>query len=185
MAVGEAKLGGGGVFEDRTGDVLQHAAVEESGEGRVEKDGEGAGGLLEEETVGKLFGGSTAEGQDGVRAAKGRGERGGFEAAEVGFAVAGEELGYSGAGASFEVGIEVEEVPLEAGGDEAADGGLARSHEAGEGETTEVCRDDRGGGRYFRGCLHHLERVQCGWGGHRCFSLIVYYWSRLRCFVLG
>ena len=61
----------------------------------------------------------------------------------MGFAVTLEELGNGGSGARFEVGVEVEEGPVETGGEEAADGGLARSHEAGEGETTEVGRDGR------------------------------------------
>jgi hypothetical protein len=56
----------------------------------------------------------------------------------VGLAVALEELGDGGAGAGFEVGVEVEEVPGEAGGEEAADGGFACSHEASEDEAAEV-----------------------------------------------
>ena len=71
MALVEAKLGGGGIGEDWTGDVLQHAAVEEGGEGSVEEDGEGGGSLFEEETVGELFGGASAEGEDGVVVAEG------------------------------------------------------------------------------------------------------------------
>ncbi len=70
--------------------------------------------------------------------AEGGGEGGGFEAAEVGFAMALEELGDGGVGAGFEVGVEIEEGPVEAGGEEAADGGLACSHEAGEDEAAEV-----------------------------------------------
>ena len=115
VPVGEAELGGGGVFEDGAGDVLEHAAVEEGGEGGVEEDGEGGGGLLEEEAVGEAFGGAAAEGEDGVGAAEGGGEGGGLEAAEVGLAVVGEELGDGGAGAGFEVGVEVEEGPAECG----------------------------------------------------------------------
>ncbi len=88
MAFLEAKLGGGGVGEDGAGYVLQHAAVEEGGEGGVEEDGEGGGCLLEEEAVGEFFRGAAAEGEDGVVLAEGGGEGGGFEAAEVGFAVA-------------------------------------------------------------------------------------------------
>jgi hypothetical protein len=56
----EALLGGGGVGEYRSGYVLQHATVEEGGEGGVEEDGEGGGGLFEKETVGEFFGGSAA-----------------------------------------------------------------------------------------------------------------------------
>ena len=171
MAVGEAKLGGGGVREDGTGDggiteVLQHAAVEEGGEGRVEEDGEGAGGLLEEEAVGELFGGSAAEGEDGVGAGEGGGEGGGFEAAEAGFAVEGEELGDGGVGAGLEVGVEVEEVPAETVGEETADGGLARSHEAGEDEAPEVRGEGRRG-RYFRGGFNGLHCVHGSGCGHR------------------
>ena len=141
VAFGEALLGGGRVSEDGAGDVLEHAAIEEGGEGGVEEDGEGGGGLLEEEAVGELFGCATAEGEDGVVVAEGGGEGGGFEAAEVGFAVALEELGDGGSGAGFEVGVEVEEVPVEAGGEEAADGGFACSHESGEDEAAEVGGD--------------------------------------------
>ena len=73
VAAFEAELGGGGVGEDWAGDVLQHASVEEGWEGCVEEDGEGAGGLLEEEAVGEVFRGSATEGEDGVGAGEGRG----------------------------------------------------------------------------------------------------------------
>ena len=143
VALLEAMQGGGGIGEDGAGqgwiaEVLEHAAVEEGGEWGVEEDGEGAGSLFEEKAVGELFGGASAEGEDGVVGAEGGGEGGGFEAAEVGFAVALEELGDGGAGAGLEVGVEVEEVPGEAGGEEAAYGGLACSHKAGEDEAAEV-----------------------------------------------
>jgi len=57
-----------------------------------------------------------------------------------------EELGDGGSGAVLEMGVEVEEVPAEALGEEAADGGLAGAHEAGEDETFKVRRDGDGGG---------------------------------------
>ena len=41
------------------------------------------------------------------------------------------------AGALLEVGVEVEEGPAEAGGEEASDGGFAGAHEAGEDEALE------------------------------------------------
>jgi len=173
VAFVEAELGGGGVFEDGTGDVLQHAAVEEGGEGGVEEDGEGGGGLFEEEAVGELFGCASAEGEDGVVAAKSGGEGGGFETAEVSFAVLGEELGDGGVGAGFEVGVEVEEAPVEAGGEEAADGGLARSHEAGEDEASEM----RGGWGVAGLLVGHLLCLDfClgfGLGGRHGLSLMV------------
>ncbi len=151
VAAGKAELGLGWVREDRTGEgwsaeILKHAAVEEGGEGGVEEDGEGGGGLLEEEAVGEVFGGSAAEGEDGVGVAEGGGEGGGLETAEAGFAVALEELGDGGSGAVLEVGVEVEEVPAEALGEEAADGGLAGAHEAGEDETLKVRGNGEGGG---------------------------------------
>jgi hypothetical protein len=118
----EALLGCGGVCEDGAGYVLEHAAVKEGGEGCIEEDGEGGGGLLEEEAVGQLFGGSAAEGEDGVVAAEGGGEGGGFEAAEVGFTMALEELGDGGSRAGFEVSVKVKELPIEAGGEETAYG---------------------------------------------------------------
>jgi len=142
----EAELGGGGVFEDRASDVLQHATVEEGGEGGVEEDGEGGGSLFEEEAVGEFFGSSAAKGKDGVIAAESGGEGGGFEAAEVGFAVALEELWDGGSGAGFKVGVEVEELPCETGGEETADGGLPRSHETGQDEPTEMGGDGMGAG---------------------------------------
>jgi len=132
VAAFEAELGGGGVFEDGTGDVLQHAAVEEGGEGCVEEDGEGAGSLFEEETVGEVFWRAAAQGEDVVGEAESRSEGGGFESAEAGFTLFGEELRDGGSGARFEVGVEIEEVPVEAVGKEAADGGFSCSHESGE-----------------------------------------------------
>jgi len=146
VAAGETELGCGGVFEEGAADVLQHAAIEEGGEGGVEEDSEGGRGLLEEETVGEVLGGSAAEGEDGVGLAEGGGEGGGLEAAEAGFAVALEELGDCGSGALLEVSVEVEEVPAELGREKTADGGFAGSHEAGEDETFKVCGNKDGGG---------------------------------------
>jgi len=146
VTAGEAELGCCGVFEDGAADVLQHAAIEEGGEGGVEEDGEGGRGLLEEETVGEVLGGSAAEGEDGIGLAEGGGECGGLEAAEAGFAMALEELGDRGSGALLEVSIEVEEVPAELGREKAANSGFARTHEAGKDETFKVCGSGDGGG---------------------------------------
>jgi len=155
LAGEEALLGGGGVGEIGAGlrrgcgraevEGLDHAAVVERGKGRIEKDGCGGRGLLEQEAVGEGFGGATAEGEDDVVAA----ERGGkclrFKLTEAGFAVRGED-GWDGhVGAGLDVSVEVEEVPAEAVGEQAADGGLAGAHEAGEDEAAKVGR--RGGGR--------------------------------------
>jgi hypothetical protein len=181
VALIEAELGGGGVFEDGAGYVLQHAAVEEGGEGGVEEDGEGGGGLLEEEAVGEFLRGTAAEGEDGVVAAERGGEGGGFEAAEVGLAVALEELGDGGVGAGLKVGVEVEEAPVEAGGEEAADGGLTRSHEAGEDEAAEM-RGGEGGAGLVVGHILCLGFVlgfgmglglRFGLGGRHCLSLLM------------
>ncbi len=101
-----------------------------------------AGGLFEEEAVGELFRSASAEGEDGVVAAEGRGEGGGLKAAEVGFTVALEELGDGGSGAGLEVDVEVEEGPVDAGGEEAADGGLACSHETGEDDAAKMDGDE-------------------------------------------
>ncbi len=98
-------------------ECLEHAAVEEGAEGGVEEDGEGAGGLLEEEAVGEGLGCAAAEGEDDVGLPEGAGEGGGLEAAEVRLAVLLEEVGDGGAGAGFEVGVEVEEGPAELGGE--------------------------------------------------------------------
>jgi hypothetical protein len=171
----EALLGGSLVFEDGARYVLKHAAVEEGGEGCVKKDGEGGGGLFEEETVGEFFGSSAAEGEDGVVVAESGGEGGGFEAAEVGFAVALEELGNGGSGAGFEVGVEVEELPVEAGGEEAADGGLACSHEAGEDETAEMRGHGIGAGLIVGHvfCLGFRLSSDFGPGGRHYLSLLM------------
>jgi len=138
--VGAVDVAGGG---DRDGGVegLKHAAVEEGGEGGVEEDGEGAGGLFEQEAIGEGFGGATAEGEDELRLSEGAGEGGGLEAAEVGFAVALKELGDGGAGASFEVGVEIQEGPADLCGEEPADGGFAGAHEPGENDAADGCGD--------------------------------------------
>ena len=95
---------------------------------------------------------------------EGGGEGGGFEAAEAGFAVEGEDLGDGGSGALLEVGVEIEEAPAEAGGEEASDGGFACSHEAGEDQALEVGGDGGVGGLRFDGGLggdHLLSPIYC------------------------
>jgi hypothetical protein len=164
MAFGEAELSGGGIFEDGASNVLQHAAVEEGGEGCVEEDGEGGGGLFEEEAVGEAFRSASAEGYDRGAMGEGGGEGGGFEAAEAGFAVEGEDLGDGGSSALLEMGIEIEEGPADAVGEEASYGGLARSHEAGEDQALEVGGDGGVGGFRFDGGLggdHLLSPIYC------------------------
>jgi len=163
MAVLEAELGGDGVLEDWAADVLQHAAVEEGGKRRVEEDGEGCGGLLEEEAVGEVFRGASAQCEDDVVVAESGGEGDGFEAAEADFPMLLEELGDGGVGAGFEVVVEVEEVPADAGGEEAADGGFACAHEAGEDEAFEV----GWGLRHYFGLGLDLG---FGFGGRHCLS---------------
>ena len=51
-------------------DGLQQAAVEEGGEGRVEKDGGRGGGLLDQQAIGKRLGCASAKGQDDIVAAQ-------------------------------------------------------------------------------------------------------------------
>src|ERR1017187_5243160 len=166
LAREKARLGGGGVGQDRAGlrrrdrcggcrcgrcgcgvECLHHAAVEEGGEGGVEEDGGGGGGLLDEQAVGKGFGGASAESEDDVAAAEGRGEGLGLQLAEVGFAVGGEDGGDREAGAGFDRGVEVEEIPAEAGGEQTADGGLAGAHKTGEDDTEEMGGQGQGVGR--------------------------------------
>src|SRR5208283_1685333 len=140
------RAGGGGLGAVGRGvEGLHHAAVEERGEGRVEEDSGGGGGLLQEEAVGEDLGRSSAECEDEVVAAKGGGEVGGLKLAEVGFAVGGEDGGDGEAGARFDVGVEVKKLPVEAGGEQAADGGLACAHEAGEDEAAEMRGQGRSG----------------------------------------
>src|ERR1700733_2541702 len=71
-----------------------------------------------------------------------------------------EELWDGGSGAGFEVGVEVEKLPVEAGGEEAADGGFARSHEAGEDEAAEMGGDEMGAGLV----VGHGLGCGLGWG---------------------
>jgi hypothetical protein len=128
----EAALGSVGVGEDGAGDVLEDTAVKENGERGVEEDGECAGGLLEQKAVGDALGDAAAEGDDGGVLGERRGESAGLEAAEAGFSVLGEYLGDGETGSLFEVGVEIEEVPAEAGGEKASDRGFTGAHEAGE-----------------------------------------------------
>ncbi len=120
MARGEAELGGGGVGEDGAGEgwIPMSCSMQRSkrvGKGASRKMVKVAGVCSRRRRLVRLFGGSAAEGEDGVVAAEGGGEGGGFEAAEVGFAVALEELGDGGSGAGFEMGVEIEEVSSRGG----------------------------------------------------------------------
>ena len=151
LAAGEAGGGFRGGGEDGAdvvggAEALEHAAVEEGFEGGFEEEDDGAGGLFEEELVGELLGGAAAEGEDGVGEAEGVGEGGGFEVAEVGFAVGGEECGDRGAGACFEVVVEVEKLPAEGLREQTAGGGFAGTHETGEDDAVEGGGQGDGGG---------------------------------------
>ena len=117
---------------------LHHAAVEEGGKGRVEEDGGRGGGLLQQQAIGEDLGGASAKGEDDAAAAERGGEGLGLKLAEAGLAVGGKDGGDGEADARLDVGVEVEEVPAEAGGQQTADGGLAGTHEAGEDEAAEV-----------------------------------------------
>ena len=170
-----AEVGSVGVAGGCTGswvEGLQHAAVEEGGEGGVEKDGEGAGGLLQEEAVGESLGSSATEGEDELRLTEGAGEGGGFETAEVGLAVALEEFRDSGAGAGFEMGVEVEKGPTELVCKEAADGGFAGPHEAGEDDAKDVRGECRSGFEFPIGAGFDREDVH-GFSGCWCRALRV------------
>ena len=166
VAALEASLGFKGRGEDGTdviggGDGLEHATIEEDGKGGLEVEDHSAGSLLEQEPICKLLGGASAEGQDRACPGEGVGEGRGFHAAEMSFAVAGEELGNGGAGAGFDVLIEVEEVPAQGSGEQPADGGFAGSHKADEDDTFE--RDRKGGGLGWS--LGGSLGGECGWGG--------------------
>jgi hypothetical protein len=157
-----AGLGFGGGGDDRAdvfrgGEGLQHAAVEEGGEGCVEMDDDGAGSLFEEKAVGQLVKCAAAEGEDGGGAGQSVGEGGGLELAEAGLAVLGEDVGDGEGCARLDVGVEVEEVPAEPVREQAADGGLTRAHEAGKDDAA-----DGGGKGYGRGGL-----AGCFGGGHK------------------
>lgn len=101
--------------------------------------------MFEEKAVGKLLGGAAAQGDDDVILREGAREGGGLQAAEVGLAVGGEELGHGGAGAGFEVLVEIEEGPAELAGKQASDGGFARAHETGKHDAQRGRRDGRSG----------------------------------------
>jgi hypothetical protein len=132
IEVGEVGAGGGGGVGGLGG-----AAGDEGIEGGGEVDDGGMGSLLEEEAVAELFGGSASEGEDDAALAEERGEGEGFEVAEVGLAVVGEELGNGGVVAGFDLAVEVEEYPAEAVGEESSGGGFAGAHEAGEDDAVE------------------------------------------------
>jgi hypothetical protein len=141
-------VGGGGVGEDGPGYVLEDAAVEEGGEGSVEEDGEGAGGLFEEEAVGEDSGVPPPRAMTVLRwprRRRGRSIRGGGSGARRG----GRRSRDGEAGAGLEVGVEVEEVPAESGGEEAADGALAGPHEAGEDDAAQGGGELDLGGVFF------------------------------------
>src|SRR6185437_12448809 len=114
--------------------------VEEDGEGSIEKDGEGCWSLLQQKAVGETFGGSSAEGENGIGAAESGGQSGGFEAAEVGLAGALGELGNSGGSALLKVGGKIEGGPAKTGGEGTADCRLSGSHESCENEAAKVLR---------------------------------------------
>jgi hypothetical protein len=65
----------------------------------------------------------------------------------------------------FEVGVEVEEVPGQAGGEDAADGGLSSAHEACEDQTFKMRRDSGS-----RGLRRLGEGVR--WAGCHGFSIV-------------
>jgi hypothetical protein len=161
VAKAEAEIGGGGVGEVGTGgggrvEGLEKAAIEEDGEGGVEEDGDGAGGLFDEEAIAEGFGSAAAEGEDGVGAGEGAGEGAGLQPAEVWLAEGGEDLGDGDASEIFDEVIEIEEVPTDAIGEDAADGGLAGAHETGEDNAGHGGREggERGFGGFDREGLH-------------------------------
>jgi hypothetical protein len=146
VTAGEAELGDDGVFEDGAGNVLQHAAVKKGGVWGVEEDGESGRSLFDEEAVGKFLGCAASEGKHGVGVTESGGQGGGFDAAEAGFAMKLKELGDGGTCAVLDMGVEVEEVPADAGGKEASNSGLTRTHKTGENETFKMSGDGRDSG---------------------------------------
>jgi hypothetical protein len=68
------------------------------------------------------------------------------------------------------VGVEIQEAPVDAGGEEAADGGFACSHEAGEDEAAEVRWSEAGFGLGFG--LGFWLGLGFGWGGRHGLSLL-------------
>src|SRR6266702_1317894 len=128
-AAGSASRGRGWCGVRSGVERLDHAAVEESCERRVEEDGGGGRRLLEQEPVGEDFGGASAEREDDSGAAQSGGEGLRLELAEVRLAVGGEDGWDAEAGALLDTGVEVEEVPAEAVGEHAADRGFAGTHE--------------------------------------------------------
>lgn len=135
----KASLCGDRIGQEGSRDALQNAAVEESGEGRIQKDDDCAGGLFEQKAIGKDLGCSASESEDGVVPCEGGCEGARFEATKVALAVEGKDLRYGKAGTGLKVFIEIDEVPAQAGCYQAADGTLAGAHEAGENNSAKVC----------------------------------------------
>lgn len=140
----------GGGREDRPevirrSEALEHAAIEESREGRVKKDDESARSLLEQKTIGELLGGASTQSEYGCGAGESVAQCGGFKTTKASFALAFEELRDGGMAASFEVGVQIEEVPAEGVGKDAADGRFAGTHKTSENDAAEVSRKSDGG----------------------------------------
>ncbi len=134
------------------------AAGQQLGErgGEEDRHRAGHGCRFVKEQVADGFGldGSAAERDDGLVVLVGRillhrvkdaGDGFGFEAAEVFFAVMGEDAGDREAVLRGDEGVDVEKGPVQACREEAAHGGLAGAHEAGEDDTTGQRSGRRGG----------------------------------------
>lgn len=108
----------------------------------------------EQGTYGFRLDGASAEGDDGLFCLKSIGSEGAgddfrFEAAEVGFAMVGEDFGDGEALACRDDGVDVVKGPVKARRQQAADRGLAGSHEAGKDDATRKSLRPEGASGHF------------------------------------
>ena len=148
LAGEEAGFGDGGVGEEgracagsATGRRLRACIMQRSkrvGKGASRKMVEVAGVCSSSRRLVRTSGVPPPRARTMLAAAEGRGQGGGLKLAEAGLAMGAKMAGTVRPVRGLDVGVEVEELPAEALGEQAADGGLAGAHEAGEDEAAEV-----------------------------------------------
>ena len=111
---------------------VPRAAGEGGAEFHFEVDEQRAGSVQQEHARVFALDGPAAEGQHNSFCSDQAGDGRMFAVTEGSFAVAGEDVGDSGAGFGLDHVVHIDEVPAEARCDQRTDGGFARAHEAGE-----------------------------------------------------